>query len=110
MEQALLVMTNVPDGATARTLASHLIAEKLAACVNILPAVRSIYRWEGLIEETEEVTLLIKTVQARYAILETAIKTLHPYQLPEIIAIPIVDGLPSYLGWVAQETKKDVDV
>lgn len=110
MEQAILVMTNLPDETTARSLANHIIARRLAACVNILPGIRSIYHWEGVVEEATEVTLLIKTVAARYAELETAIKALHPYRVPEIVALSIVDGLPSYLDWIAQETKKDTDV
>jgi periplasmic divalent cation tolerance protein len=110
MEQALLVLTNVPDAPSAQMLAHHLVEKRLAACVNRLPAVQSVYRWQGQIEEATEVTLLIKTTHARYAELEAAIKSLHPYQTPEIIAINIVDGLSEYIGWIEQETKKDIDV
>jgi periplasmic divalent cation tolerance protein len=110
MEQALLVLTNVPDATTAAALGRLLVDQKLAACVSRLPGVQSIYRWQGAIEEADEVTVLIKTTQARYAELETAIKALHPYQLPEIIAVPIVEGLAGYLDWIVQETKKDVNV
>lgn len=110
MQQALLVLTNVPDGATAQAIAHAVLGQRLAACVNVLPAVTSIYRWQGAVEQASEVTLLIKTTQARYAELEAAIKSAHPYEVPEIIASPIVAGLPAYLDWVAEETKKELDV
>lgn len=102
--QALLVLTNLPDQASARALASSLVAKRLAACVNILAPCRSMYRWQGAIESAEEIPLLIKTTDARYAALETAIRAGHPYELPEIIAVAIAHGLPEYLDWVASET------
>lgn len=101
---ALLVLTNLPDAASARALAGHLVEARLAACVNILAPCRSVYRWEGGIEDVEETPLLIKTTAARYAALEAAIRARHPYELPEIVAVPITHGLPDYLGWVAAET------
>jgi len=101
---ALLVLTNLPDVASARALAGHLVEARLAACVNILAPCRSVYRWEGRIEDAEEVPLLIKTTAARYAALEEAIRARHPYELPEIVAVPLTHGLPGYLGWVAAET------
>ncbi len=104
MTHALLVFTNLPDASSARALAAHLIEARLAACVNILAPCRSIYRWEGKTEDAEEVPLLAKTTPARYAALEAAICAHHPYELPEIIAIPIERGLPEYLAWVAAET------
>lgn len=110
MEQALMVFTNVPDAAIAASIARQLVEQRLAACVNVLPRVQSIYRWQGIIEEATEVSLLIKTTHARYAELEAAIKVLHPYDVPEVIALPIAAGLPQYLGWIAKETEKDVDV
>jgi periplasmic divalent cation tolerance protein len=110
MSQPLLVLTNVPDAPSAQALARQLVEQRLAACVNILPAVQSVYRWQGALEQATEITLLIKTVRARYAELQAAIKAIHPYAVPEIIALPIVDGLPAYLDWMAQETKKDVNV
>ena len=102
--EALLVLTNLPDGESARALADHVVAARLAACVNILAPCRSIYRWQGNIEQAEEVPLLIKTTAARYAELEAAIRARHPYELPEIIAVPVAHGLPDYLSWVAAET------
>lgn len=110
MQDVLLVLTNVPDEVTAHTMARRVVGDRLAACVNVLPAVRSIYQWEGKVEETVEVTLLIKSTQDRYAALEAAIRKAHPYDVPEIIAMPVAAGLPAYLNWVVSETKKDVDV
>lgn len=103
----LLVMSNVPDENMAREIARLLVEQGLAACVNILPAVRSIYRWQDAVEEAVEVTLLIKTVQSRYAEVERAIKVMHSYDVPEIIALPIAEGLPAYLDWIVKTTKDD---
>lgn len=102
---ALLVLTNLPDAATARTLATRLIENRLAACVNILAPCQSVYRWQGKVEAAAEVPLLIKTTAARYSELEAAIRAGHPYELPEIIAVPLSRGLPEYLGWVVAETQ-----
>ena len=110
MEQAVLAITNLADVASAQKLARTLVEQRLAACVNMLPAVQSIYRWNGAVEEAAEVTLLIKTTAARYAALEQAIQALHPYELPEVIAVPVSAGLPAYLGWIEQETRKEIDV
>ena len=110
MPQPLLVVTNLPHLAAAQALARSLVQQQLAACVNILPAVQSVYRWQGALEEAQEVGLLIKSTEARYAELEAAIKLAHPYALPEIIALPIVAGLPAYLAWLAAETRKDVEI
>jgi periplasmic divalent cation tolerance protein len=101
--EILLVLTNLPDPATAETLATALVDQRLAACVNILPPCRSIYRWQGAVERADEVPLLIKTTPDRYAALEAAIRAGHPYDVPEIIAWPITQGLPEYLAWVAAE-------
>lgn len=102
-EAVLLVITHLPDADSADALAAMLVGERLAACVNILPACRSVYRWQGEIERIEEVPLAIKTTAARYAALEAAIRARHPYELPEIVALPL-QGLPDYLAWVARET------
>jgi len=98
-------MTSLPDESAAQALATKLVTERLAACVSVLAPCRSAYRWQGGIENATEVPLLIKTTKARYAALEAAIRAGHPYELPEIIAVPIAHGLPEYLGWVAAETK-----
>ncbi len=100
----LLVITNLPDRATAEKLAEALIDGGLAACVNILSPCRSVYRWQGEVQHDEEFPLLIKTTRERYAALEQAIRAGHPYELPEIIAVPVERGLPAYLDWVAAET------
>lgn len=102
--QTLLILTNLPDEASAQTLATMLVSRRLAACVNMLAPCRSVYRWQGAVESAQEIPLLIKTTAARYAALEAAIRAAHPYELPEIIAVPIAHGLPEYLGWVVTET------
>ena len=104
---SLIVITNLPDAASAQTLAVLLVEQRLAACVNILAPCRSVYRWQGKIEDTSEVPLLIKTTAARYAALEAAIRAQHPYELPEIVAVPIDRGLPEYIAWVVAETTPD---
>ena len=101
----LLVLTNLPDRAAAEKLADLLIAKNLAACVNILAPCRSVYRWKDAVQRDEEHPMLIKTTSERYAALEHALRAAHPYELPEIIAVPIERGLPAYLDWVAAETK-----
>jgi len=102
---SLLVVTNLPDRASAEKLAALLIARRLAACVNILAPCSSVYRWQGEIQHDEEHPLLIKTARDRYAELEASIRANHPYELPEIIAVLISDGLPAYLQWVESETR-----
>ena len=101
----LLVITNLPDRAAADRLADALVADGLAACVNILSPCRSVYRWKGEVQHDEEFPLLIKTTRERYAALEQAIRAGHPYELPEIIAVPVERGLPAYLDWVAEQTR-----
>lgn len=104
-DDTLLVFTNLPDTASASTLAALLIERRLAACVNILAPCTSVYRWQGTVETASEVPLLIKTTRARYAELQDAVREAHPYELPELIAVPVTDGLPGYLVWVAAETQ-----
>jgi periplasmic divalent cation tolerance protein len=101
---ALLVMTNTPSRDVALRLAQALIERRLAACVNILAACTSVYRWKGVLETATEVTLLVKTRAEIYDEVQAAIKSLHPYELPEIIAVPVERGLPEYLAWVNSET------
>jgi periplasmic divalent cation tolerance protein len=103
-EDVLLVLTNLPDRDAALKLARVLIEEKAAACVNVLGSCTSVYRWQDTVETAQEIPLLIKTTAARYAALEALIRRLHPYELPEIIAVPVARGLPGYLQWVAAET------
>lgn len=106
MSEVLLVFTNLPDRATAERVAETLITEGVAACVNVLAECVSIYRWKGSSERASEVPLLIKTTRAAYPQLESSLRKLHPYELPEIIAMPVTAGLPEYLNWVTQETKQ----
>jgi len=101
----LLVLTNLPDRASAERLADLVIGQRLAACVNILAPCRSVYRWKDAVQHDDEHPMLIKTTAERYPALEQALREGHPYELPEIIALPIERGLPAYLDWVAAETK-----
>jgi periplasmic divalent cation tolerance protein len=102
--ETLLVLTNCPDEEAANTIALAIVEARLAACVNILPRVQSIYRWQGRVESATEIPLLIKSTAASYPALQETICALHPYEIPEIIALPIGRGLPAYLNWVAEET------
>lgn len=105
----IAVLTNLPDSGSAFNLARHLVRARLAACVNVLAPATSVYRWEGREEESRETPLLIKTTRERYAEVQKAILELHPYELPEIIALPVEQGLENYLGWVADECKPPAD-
>lgn len=100
----LLVMTTLPDLPSASALARSLLEARLAACVSIGAPVQSLYRWQEKIEQNEEYPVQIKTTQARYTELQTAIQAAHPYEIPEIIAVPIMEGMPAYLNWIATET------
>ena len=101
-EEVLTVFTTWPDLATARTAARTLVEEKLAACGNIVPGVESVYRWEGKVETGAEVLVIFKTVIGSYQMFETRLRALHPYAVPEVLALRVTDGLPSYLRWVEQ--------
>ena len=105
---ALIVLTNAPNREVALAIARALVERKLAACVNILSECTSVYRWRGELETATEVPLLIKTRAAIYADVEAAIRSLHPYELPEIVAVPVEHGLPEYLEWVDSETVTDI--
>lgn len=100
----IAVLTNVPDEASAIMLADKLVSSRAAACVNCLPAVQSTYLWQGKVERASEFPLLIKTSRANYADVERLIRENHPHEVPEIIALPVVAGLPAYLQWIADET------
>ena len=100
----LLVLTNLPDRAAAERLADALIEQRLAACVNILAPCKSVYRWKDAVQHDDEHPMLIKSTAEGYPALEAAIRIGHPYELPEIIAVPIERGLPAYLDWIAAET------
>lgn len=101
----LLVFTNLPDRAAALSLAHTLVGEKLAACVNVLGECESVYRWKDESVTAREVPLLIKTTAPRYPALEAAIRRLHPYELPEIIGVPLSAGSLAYLNWIKSATE-----
>ena len=101
-EELLLVLSTFPDLQTAKSIGRTLVEEQLAACVNILPGIESIYRWQGKVEEAQEVFALIKTTIGRYQAMENRIKALHPYEVPEIISVSPVGGLPEYFNWAVQ--------
>lgn len=105
MPQTLLVITTLPDLESAERLAAELVEDGLAACVNIGAEVTSVYRWEGQLQRGTERMLTIKTASARYAALEQAIVASHPYELPEVIALPITTGLNEYLAWIEACTR-----
>jgi periplasmic divalent cation tolerance protein len=102
--EIILVLTNLPDIASANKLAHHIIDERAAACVNQLAPCTSTYRWQEKIETATEVPLLIKTTQSAYPRLEKLIREAHPYELPEIIAVSVTAGLSSYLVWIGEQT------
>ena len=99
---ALLCLSTCPDTATARRIADALVDARLAACVSVLPGVHSTYRWEGAVERAEEVLLLIKTTRDALPALQARLPGLHPYELPELLAVEAA-GLPAYLDWIARE-------
>lgn len=99
-----LVLTTVPNEELALHIAHELVERKLAACCNIIPSIRSVYCWQGKMQEDPEVLMIIKTASSEYSKLETCIIELHPYETPEIIAIEITQGFDKYLAWVLSET------
>ncbi len=101
----LIVHCTCPDATTADALAQALVTERLAACVNVLPAVRSTYRWQGQVERDDEVLMLIKTTRGRLDALVARIQAMHPAELPEVLAVEAVAGLAPYLDWVAEQTR-----
>ena len=107
MEPVMLVLTNLPDREAARKLAEGLVGARLAACVSVMAECLSIYRWKGTVETTSEVPVLIKTRAALYPDVEAFVRDHHPYELPEVIALPLNAGLASYLAWIAAETRPD---
>lgn len=101
---ALLAISTCPDSATAANIAQALVEERLAACVNRLPGITSTYRWQGRVHDDAEILLLIKTTTARFDALRTRLVELHPYEVPELLALDVRDGLPAYLDWLVDET------
>ena len=105
MSDKLIVLTTAGSETEAHKMAQTLVERRLAACVNIIPRIQSVYRWEGKVEETEECLLLIKTMKAREDQVRTAIRELHTYDLPECIAIPIESGSAEYLMWLSDSVE-----
>ncbi|HEX3479853.1 MAG TPA: divalent-cation tolerance protein CutA [Kofleriaceae bacterium] len=103
---SFVVFSTFPDADTAARIARTLIEDRLAACVNVVPTVRSIYRWQDKICDETETLVLIKTTADRYAALAAKITELHPYQVPEVIALPLADGHPPYLAWLAEQVAR----
>ena len=101
---ALACLCTCPDAASAARIADALVGERLAACVNVLPGLQSLYRWQGRVERASEVLLLIKTTRARLEALSARLVELHPYELPEVLAVDIAGGLPAYLAWIEDAT------
>lgn len=97
-----VVLTTVPDEESAAAIASSLVERRLAACVSVFPKVRSTYRWKGEVERADEVLLVIKGTRDGFPQLRDAIVKLHPYEVPEILLLPVEDGFPAYLDWIAE--------
>lgn len=104
--EPVVVLITVPDEATARKIGKPLVEEELAACVNIVPGLRSIYRWEGKTCDDPELLLVVKTRRACFEALERRVRELHPYTVPEVIALPVVEGSAPYLDWLAASTRR----
>ena len=102
--QILVIMVTAANQKEAIRIGNGVVKAKLAACVNIIPAIQSIYRWKGKVVKSQEVLLIFKSTKARYAALEKAIKAIHTYDTPEIIALPVKEGMAQYIGWVCSET------
>jgi periplasmic divalent cation tolerance protein len=103
----LVCFCTCPDADSATRLADALVGERLAACVNVVPGLRSVYRWQGAIEHNDETLLLIKTSRDRLDALTVRLRDLHPYELPEVVAVEVAGGLSTYLDWVAEQTRPD---
>ena len=104
---ALICFCTCPDADSAGRIAETLVAERLAACVNVLPGLRSVYRWQGAVERADEALLLIKTSPDRYLQLQDRLPQIHPHELPELVAVETDFGLPEYLRWIADETRPE---
>ena len=100
-DEILLALSTFPDAETAQRIAEQLVREHFVACANILPSVQSVYEWQGRLEKTEETVVFLKTTSTRWPDLQVKLKSIHPYDVPEIVAVRISDGLPEYLRWVS---------
>jgi periplasmic divalent cation tolerance protein len=105
MTEALVVLVTVPSRELGEDIAAKLVTERLAACVNVLGPIRSVYRWNDEICRADEHLLVIKTGRERYVVLEQQVRALHPYSMPEVIALPVEAGSQAYLSWISDETR-----
>lgn len=103
---ALLVYITAPSPEEARRIGSALVERRLAACVNIIPGMQALFHWDGAVQTADETILLAKTTQAHYPALEAAIKAMHPYDVPCIVALPVVAGSAAFLQWIDDETRQ----
>ena len=101
----LLVLSTCPDAATAERIARALVEESLAACVNVVPGVRSIYLWNGAVQDTQEFLMIAKTTATRVEELRARLVDIHPYEVPEVVAVRLADGHDAYLRWIAAATR-----
>lgn len=106
MIEFVIVLTTLPAESDAEKLASQLVEERVAACVNILPAMRSVYRWKQAVEHADERQLVIKTTRAHVGELEARLRVLHPYEVPEFVVLPIDSGSADYLSWLSESTSR----
>ena len=104
MTEAMVVLCSFPDAEKARQIGTHLVEKQHAACINVLPAVESIYRWGGKLCHEQEVMLVIKTSRRAFPVMSRELTSMHPYELPEIVALPVVDGSAAYLTWLLDQT------
>ncbi len=104
MSEHTLILSTIDSREAAEKIAHHVVEERLAACVNIISDITSVYKWKGALERTTEILMVIKTTRERLPRLIERIKELHTYELPEVIALPIQDGYPPYLEWIVSET------
>ena len=104
MTDAIVVLCTCPDQTSADLLCEQLLNQRLAACINQLPGITSVYRWQGKVERATEIQLIIKSRQSRFAELQACIQANHPYEVPELLALPVSAGLPAYLDWLNGET------
>lgn len=102
----MVVLVTAPDGGTAESIGRKLVAERLVACVNIVPGLRSLYWWRGQLEESDEVLMLLKARREDVSSIAARVRELHPYEVPEVVATEVVDGLGAYLDWVQSETER----
>jgi periplasmic divalent cation tolerance protein len=105
MTDALVVLVTTPSPERAAEIARALVEERLAACGNVVPGLRSIYRWEGKVQDDAEALLVLKTTRGRFEALRDRVLALHPYEVPEVLALPVEGGSAKYLAWIAAETR-----